>query len=45
MDQSRCHLRTCFLTAEMGNHGLWLSMIAYLAVRGLVQTFLYFRFV
>ena len=36
---------TFFLTGEMGNHGLWLSMIAYLALRGLVQTFLYFRFV
>jgi MATE family multidrug resistance protein len=25
----------------MGNHGLWLSMILYLATRGLIQTYIY----
>ena len=29
------------LTGPMGNHGLWLSMVLYLIVRGLVQTLLY----
>lgn len=27
----------------MGNHGLWLSMILYLATRGIIQTILYYR--
>ena len=27
----------------LGNHGLWLSMVLYLAMRGLLQTFLYQR--
>lgn len=31
------------LMGIMGNHGLWLSMILYLATRGLIQTILYFR--
>lgn len=26
----------------LGNHGLWLAMIAYLALRGVIQTLLYF---
>ena len=31
-----------FLTsATMGNHGLWLAMICFLAIRGVVQTMLY----
>lgn len=34
---------TFLLTNQIGNHGLWLSMIAYLATRGLVQTWLSFR--
>ena len=29
------------LMGQMGNHGLWLSMILYLATRGIVQTYLY----
>ena len=35
------------LIDSMGNHGLWLSMVLYLATRGIVQTILYqqsFRF-
>ena len=36
---------TFLLTNQIGNHGLWLSMIAYLAMRGLVQTLIYFRFI
>lgn len=28
---------------DMGNHGLWLSMILYLVMRGLVQSCYYFR--
>ena len=36
---------TFLLTNQIGNHGLWLSMIAYLATRGLVQTLIYFRFI
>lgn len=28
---------------SLGNHGLWLSMLLYLVMRGLVQTILYFR--
>lgn len=31
------------LMGWMGNHGLWLSMMLYLAVRGVVQTVLYKR--
>ena len=31
------------LMGFMGNHGLWLSMILYLATRGIVQTVLYQR--
>lgn len=31
------------LTGQMGNHGLWLSMIVYIAMRGAVQTILYYR--
>jgi MATE family multidrug resistance protein len=27
----------------MGNHGLWLSIVVYLAIRGIVQTILYHR--
>lgn len=34
---------TFLLTNQIGNHGLWLSMIAYLATRGLVQTWLALR--
>ena len=29
------------LTGPIGNHGLWLSMIVYLAIRGIVQTWLF----
>lgn len=29
------------LAGILGNHGLWLAMVLYLAVRGLVQTWLY----
>lgn len=36
---------TFLLTNQIGNHGLWLSMIAYLVTRGLVQTLIYFRFI
>ena len=31
------------LMGTMGNHGLWLSMILYLATRGIIQTILYYR--
>lgn len=31
------------LIGMLGNHGLWLSMILYLAVRGIVQTVIYSR--
>lgn len=31
------------LAPVLGNHGLWLAMLAYLAVRGAVQTWLYLR--
>ena len=31
------------LMDSMGNHGLWLSMVLYLATRGVVQTILYHR--
>lgn len=31
------------LMGSMGNHGLWLSMVLYLATRGVVQTILYHR--
>jgi MATE family multidrug resistance protein len=31
------------LMGWMGNHGLWLSMLLFLAVRGIVQTILYQR--
>jgi MATE family multidrug resistance protein len=31
------------LMGWMGNHGLWLSMILFLAARGGVQTYLYHR--
>ncbi len=29
------------LMGPMGNHGLWLSMLVYLAIRGIVQTGLF----
>ena len=32
------------LIPQIENHGLWLSMVLYLLMRGLVQTVLYFRF-
>ena len=35
---------TFFFTKTMENHGLWLSMLLYLLVRGIVQTILYWRF-
>ena len=35
---------TFFFTTIMENHGLWLSMLLYLLVRGIVQTILYWRF-
>ena len=31
------------LMGQMGNHGLWLSMVVYIAMRGVVQTILYHR--
>ena len=31
------------LTPLMGNHGLWLSMLLYLAVRGVVQSVIYWQ--
>ena len=31
------------LMGQMGNHGLWLSMVIYIAMRGVVQTILYHR--
>ena len=30
-----------WLMPLMGNHGLWLSMLLYLAVRGIVQSVIY----
>ena len=37
-------LAICLLTKPIiGNHGLWLAMIAYLALRGIIQTFIYFK--
>lgn len=37
-----CFFAVYLLTAEiLGNHGLWLAMIIYLAARGLIQTFWY----
>lgn len=27
----------------MGNHGLWLSMLLYLAVRGIIQTLIFYK--
>ena len=29
------------LSPMMGNHGLWMAFIAYLAARGILQTILY----
>ena len=49
MLQSSCLAAVVFfsgvflLMPEMGNHGLWLSMILYLMARGLLQTVLFFR--
>ena len=34
-------LGVTFLMGSMGNHGLWLSMLLYLAMRGIVQTLIY----
>ena len=34
-------LGVTFLVPSMGNHGLWLSMLLYLAMRGIVQTLIY----
>lgn len=31
------------LLTPWGNHGLWLSMLLYLAVRGVVQTFIFYK--
>ncbi|MBQ0069063.1 MAG: MATE family efflux transporter, partial [Bacteroidales bacterium] len=31
------------LPASMGNHRLWLSFVIYLAMRGVVQSFLYMK--
>ena len=36
-------LGVTLLISFMGNHGLWLSMVAYLATRSIVQTFLFQR--
>lgn len=49
MLQSSCLAAVVFfsgvflLMPEMGNHGLWLSMILYLMARGVLQTVLFFR--
>jgi MATE family multidrug resistance protein len=31
------------LMPVMGNHGLWLSMLLYLAIRGVVQSVIYWQ--
>ncbi len=36
-------LGVAVLMSVMGNHGLWLAMLLYLSMRGIVQTVIYFR--